>query len=94
MKNEFELGSRVQLASFHGKIESPEPVTPDENFWKLVGEQGEIISKNLKAHPAFPDKGKRALVKFDKNMSDLGLVNHNQVPNSIWIFISDLEQID
>lgn len=90
MKQMFKLGSRVKLISFYGTEVSSESVAPNENFWKLVGEQGVVVDENLKAHIAFPGKGKRALVKFDQSLDELGLLNHNEIPNSLWIFISDL----
>lgn len=90
MKQIFELGSRVKLISFHGEKVSSEHVPQHENFWILVGRQGVILSETLKEHAAFPDKGKRALVKFDQNLDELGLANHNEVPNSLWVFVSDL----
>jgi len=89
----FGLGVRVKLNLFHGEKVSPEPVGQDTDFWKLIGLEGVIISKSLKSHPAFRDKGKRALVRFDQNIDELGLVSHNEVSNSLWIFVTDLEQI-
>ena len=64
-----------------------------ENFWVLVGQEGEVVSEQLKIHPAFQDKGERALIKFDQSLSDLYLANHNDEANSLWVFISDLEII-
>lgn len=93
MEHVFELGSRVKLVSFHGEEAPSYSVSSNENFWVLVGGQGEVVSDSLKLHAAFPKKGKRALVKFDQNLIDLGLISHNEIPNSLWIFISDLEGI-
>ncbi|TCV77551.1 hypothetical protein [Sulfurirhabdus autotrophica] len=93
MKQIIEFGSRVKLITFHGTEVSLEPVAPEENFWQLVGGQGVVVSEKFKAHSAFPDKGKRALVKFDHSLDELGLLNHNETPNSIWIFISDLKPV-
>lgn len=91
--NNFELGNKVKLISFHGTKIPTEPVGIKENFWKIVDSDGEIISEKLKMHPSFREKGKQALVKFDLNLEDLGLISHNSIPNSIWIFISDLKLI-
>ncbi|MFC1626075.1 hypothetical protein ACFL19_00065 [Pseudomonadota bacterium] len=93
MSAEFSIGRRVVLVTFHGEPSSPTPVEVDDNYWNLIGEEGVIESEILKEHSAYPEKGKRALVKFDKDLSSLGLVNHNQTPNSLWIFISDLKGI-
>ena len=91
MDQNFKLGDQVKLISFHGEKASSEPVVSGENFWQLVGVTGEVVSDSIKDHPAFPDKGKRAFIRFDKNLDDLGLPNHNDIANSLWIFISDLE---
>lgn len=89
----FKCGARVRLASFHGTLCSSEAVEPDEDFWKLIGREGEIFSEQLKVHSAFPDRGERALVKFDRDVAELGLVSHNEIANSLWVFTSDLELI-
>ena len=91
--NNFEFGNKVKLISFHGTKMPAYPVEIKENFWRLVDSDGEIVSDKLKVHPAFRDKGKQALVKFDLTLEDLGLISHNSIPNSIWIFISDLKLI-
>lgn len=92
MSSFFEIGSKVKLKTFHGLKEAIDD--EGENFWLLVGSTGEIVSENQKIHPAFPEKGVRALVKFDKNLEKLGLPCHNEIPNSLWIFVSDLESIN
>ncbi|MEJ2755023.1 MAG: hypothetical protein P8104_04105 [Gammaproteobacteria bacterium] len=93
MTQAFKFGTRVKLISFHGEVKSSEPVETAENFWVLVGQEGEVVSEQLKVHPAFQDKGKRAIIKFDQSLSGFGLANHNDEANSLWIFISDLEII-
>ncbi len=93
MNQTFKFGTRVKLISFHGEIKPSEPVAAEEDFWSLVGGEGEVVSEKLKVHPAFSDKGERALVKFDQSLNDLGLENHNEIANSLWVFISDLEII-
>lgn len=93
MIQKFKFGVQVKLVSFHGKVVPSEPVETEENFWVLVGQKGEVVGEKLQAHPAFLDKGERALVRFDQSLSDLGLTNHNDEANSLWIFTSDLEII-
>lgn len=92
MMKSFNLGQQVKLKSFLGTIHAPESTVRSEDFWQLVGECGEIASDVLKIHPAFPDKGARVLVRFYINIDDLGLPNHNEINNSLWIFVSDLEE--
>lgn len=91
MNRMFVLGDRVRLVSFHGEAMSPVPVEKEEDFWRLVGSEGEVVSDELKVHPAFPGKGGRVLVRFNIDLGGLGLPSHNSVRNSLWIFVSDLE---
>ena len=93
MTQTFKFGTRVKLVSFHGEVKASEPVEAEENFWILLGQEGEVVSEKLKLHPAFLAKGERALIKFDQSLSGLGLANHNDEANSLWIFISDLKAI-
>ena len=78
----------VILKSFNNLLEDPEPTDPSEDFWKLIGSSGVIIATADELN--FHDKN-RVLVKFDFSLDDLGLVNHNQFDNSLWILKSDLE---
>ena len=89
MKTGIKKGDSVILQSFHGTIQHPEDVDPKENYWKLVGSTGIIMSDEKKTHPAFVDKGERVLVQF-ADIEKYQLECHNDIPNSIWIFISDL----
>jgi hypothetical protein len=91
MKSVLKIGCKVKLKTFHGL---KEPVKNEsDNFWLLVDSLGEIVSETQKIHPAFPEKGARMLVKFDQNLEDLSLPCHNSIPNSLWIFVSDLELV-
>lgn len=93
MSEVFKIGTRVKLISFHGETKPAGPVEQGEDVWTLIGQDGEVVSDEVKQHPHYPDKGERALVRFDQSLTDQGLVNHNQVANSLWIFASDLEVI-
>ena len=89
MKNYFKYGDKVILRSFHNTLHVPEDVDDTENYWKLIGSVGKIISNKKKSHPAFLNMGERVLVKFE-NIEKFGLICHNEIPNSLWIFLSDL----
>ena len=89
MKNHFQCGDKVILKTFHQSLQAPKDIDDTENYWKLIGSVGKIISDKKKTHPAFVDMGERVLVKFD-NIEKYGLTCHNEVPNSLWIFLSDL----
>ena len=93
MSSQFDCGDKVILKSFHNSALAPKDVADNENYWKLIGSAGEIISSEKKTHPAFIDMGKRVLVKFD-NIEKYGLSCHNEEPNSLWIFLSDLDHLE
>ena len=90
MGDQFVVGNRVSLRTFHGRGQTPVGIRAKENYWLLVGSAGTVVSTDdvnaVGAHP----KGKRVQVRFDRNVQDLGLACHNHQPNSLWIFESDL----
>lgn len=78
-----ENNNIVILKSFLGTLRPENKVSPNEDFWKLIGMKGKIIDDGIDS--------KRVLVLFDKNLDDLGLENHNPIKNSLWIKKTDLE---
>ena len=82
-------GDLVVLKSFHGTIKPPEDIETKENYWRLIGSTGVIMSNDKKTHPAYLDKGEQVLVQF-KDVEEYHLACHNKIPNSLWIFITDL----
>ena len=86
----FNKGDTVILETFHGSKNSPDTVDENNNYWKLIGSKGKVVDSNPMEHPAFPDKGTRILVQFEPNLSSLGLNSHNDIENSLWLFISDV----
>ena len=91
MLADFSLNKKVILKSFHGTIVGNSDVRRDENYWRLVGTAGVIISDKAKIHSAFPKKGPQVLVRFESDIGLLGLISHNTEKNTLWIFVSDLE---
>ena len=77
-------GKRVALKSFKGSLIAPQDVKPEENYWQLIGS---------KAVVEFANDTDRVFINFERNFSALGLVNHHEVPNSLWVLISDLKFI-
>jgi hypothetical protein len=80
----------VRLVSFNGSVVAKSDVDAYENYWRLIGEMGNI----LKADRPYGVDEDRVLVKFKASLDDLGLENHNELPNSLWIRLSDLEIVD
>jgi len=75
-------GKRVVLKSFNGSLIAPQDVKPGENYWQLIG---------CKAVVELANDTDRVLIKFEHDLPSLGLANHNEVPNALWILISDLK---
>jgi len=77
-------GKRVVLKSLKGSLIAPQDVKPEENYWQLIGSKAVVEAAN---------NSERVLIKFERDLARLGLVNHNQVPNTLWILIGDLKFI-
>ena len=77
-------GKRVVLKSFDGSLSAPQDIKPEENYWLLIGSKAVVELTN---------DTDRVLVKFERDFSSLGLVNHNDSLNALWILISDLKFI-
>jgi hypothetical protein len=79
----------VRLMSFNGSKYAPDGVEAYENYWRLIGELGAV----LEADRPYGVDDDRVLVRFETRLDDWGLENHNEVPNSLWIRSSDLEDV-
>ena len=77
-------GKRVVLKSFNGNLNAPQDVKAEENYWQLIGSKAVVEIAN---------RTDRVLIKFERDLSSLGLANHNEVPNALWVLISDLKFI-
>lgn len=87
------VGDRVVLKTFNGLKEADEAVEDEENYWILIGEEGQIVQSPLeKGIYASFSQQKRLLVKFNKDITESRLACHNEVKNSLWILESDLEK--
>jgi hypothetical protein len=86
MKKPISNGNSVILSTFNGLISAPPDVDKNENFWKLIGRNGVVLSMSP---PTFIASD-RVLIRFDANLDELDLPNHNEVPNTLWIKVTDL----
>lgn len=91
-----KIGDNVKLIKFNGKTKPEKTSDNSEAYWKLIGEMGIIQQdpeeKSIYAH--FSERP-RVLVKFNTDLaSSYGLINHNNINNSLWILVSDLEVIN
>jgi len=77
------INDNVLLKTFLNTKEPLELDDPKENYWKLIGKKGRIIS-------IIKDK---ALVLFEIDILSQGLHCHNEMENTLLISISDLEKI-
>lgn len=84
-------GRKVLLATFLGSKHPPDDVRPSEDYWRLIGTNGTIVLEESQTSMARHQRGLRVLVQFPGSITDMGLACHNEVPDSLWIFVSDLE---
>jgi len=77
-------GKRVVLKSFNGSLVKPHDVKAEENYWLLIGSKAVVEMTN---------DTDRVLIKFERDLSSLGLIHHNEAPNALWILINDLKFI-
>ena len=77
-------GKRVVLKSFNGSLVKPHDVKAEENYWLLIGSKA-VVEMN--------DNSDRVLIKFERDLSSLNLINHIEIANALWILISDLKFI-
>lgn len=90
----FKVDDTVKLKTFNGCMAPIHQTYENENYWKLIGHEG-IIIKDPCEDTLFASftKEKRLCVKFKVDLSSLGLINHNNVSNSLWILKTDLELV-
>ena len=79
-----EKNTLVQLKTFWGTLKPKNKIRNQENYWKLIGEKG-IVMADSEFNP------NKVLVKFEKNLDDFDLENHNPLKNSLYIDLSDLD---
>jgi hypothetical protein len=82
-----EKGLKYKLITFNGTIDSEEILDSNENYWKLIGQEGTLI--NFLDDLNFGND-ERVLIKFDEDLVAQGLECHNSVPSSLWILRTDL----
>jgi hypothetical protein len=76
-------GKRVVLRLFNGSQIAAQTISTAENYWQLIGKKADVVEADLVKQ--------RALVKFDVNFNQLGLVNQNEIEDSLWVMIDDLK---
>ena len=79
-----EKNTKVTLKSFLERQSPKTKTRPEDDYWKLIGENGTVIDEIKN------DNG-RILILFDNDLDYFGVANHNPIKNSLWIKIEDLE---
>lgn len=77
-------GKRVVLKSFNGSLFAPQNTKTKDNYWQLIGSKAVVELAN---------DTDRVLVKFERDLSSMGLANHKEKSNLLWVLISDLKFI-
>jgi hypothetical protein len=88
----FSPNESVVLETFLGEKKPTISVRDSDNYWKLLGQRGTVAKNEGQSKMPRHERGARVLVKFDVDVASLGLSCHNEIPNSLWLFISDLRQ--
>ena len=91
MNDSYKFGSKVRMKTVLGTVQPPADVRKEENYWTLIGCTGTITSEERRTNPAYPEMGASVLVTFDEDVLSYGLYCHNEAPNALWIFETDLE---
>jgi hypothetical protein len=92
VKSKLEIGNKVLLKSFNGTTVPDENTQPNENYWKLIDTTGTVVQDpNQEGIYAKFSNERRVLVQFDKSVKSFNLDCHNNVENSLWINVKDLE---
>ena len=81
-----ERNTKVKLKSFLESLSPKAKTRPENNYWKLIGENGIVIDEIKN------DNG-RILILFENDLDNFGVANHNPIKNSLWIKVEDLEII-
>ncbi len=83
----YQINDRVILETFLGDVKQSDiDIDSDkENYSLLIGRCGVILDIN--------EKDKQVLILFDESLDDLGLINHNDIKNSLWIYKSDIKKL-
>ena len=90
-----KMGDRVKMVKCNGKPHPDKAEHFSEDYWKLIGETGTVQQdpQEKYIYASFSQEP-RVLVKFDKDVqASFGLTAHNNISNSLWILVSDLELI-
>jgi hypothetical protein len=86
----FKIGDTVVLKSFLGLEIAPLNVKTRENYWRVVGYSGTVAGGEGEYKIPRHKNGERLLVKFNCDLNEMGLESHNEIDNSLWIFVTDL----
>lgn len=81
-----EKNITVRLKSFLERQSPKDKTLAENNYWKLIGENGIVIDEIL-------NENGRILILFNNDLDRFGVANHNPIKNSLWIKVEDLEII-
>ena len=73
---------RVILETFLGDKKPHNLDNENENYFLLIGKCGVVLDI----------RDKQVLILFDESLDNLGLINHNEIKNSLWIYKSDIKK--
>lgn len=104
-KTLFLRGDKVRLIRFNGCAKAPRGAAAEENYWRLIGKEAEVVAfpsdPHLVAdHLRLPAHMKgRVCVKFPFDVEKMGLECHNDISfgpwaeNALWVAEGDIERL-
>lgn len=86
-----EIGNSVKLITFLGTKQPNGEVRDDENYWKLIGRVGTVVSEPMEITFFRPNLGPQVMVDYGVCVTELGLADHNpEGAGKLRSFVSDL----
>ena len=87
-----QLNQKVKIISFNGTVNPPKECEEEENYWKLIGQTGKIV-QDPDQNSLYADflRDKKVLILLDNNVKSFNLHCHNNIENSLWFSLDDLE---
>ena len=81
------INTYVRLISFNGITDKPveKQIRACDDYWKLIGLKGTVIETG--------GRDGRVLVHFENELDLYQVANHNPIKNSLWMLLSDLEEV-
>ncbi|MBB3192821.1 hypothetical protein [Roseateles terrae] len=92
-KQRFALDQTVILRRFNGEVSAPEGTAPDHDYWRLIGQIGQVRDLDDSRLGLSAQQPRRMLVQFQVDPNSLGLHCHNRLARALWVQVEDAEPL-